>query len=631
MSFADALASVSGTLDGLLEDKETRRQRITGDTQFFEPLVIIFELVVPPGGVSVAGQSILFPLTLAPQGMSLSEPFTVEATPTQRSGLFVEESGIVQRRMRIRGTTGFDPIPIGLSYDSTTVPPAGSGHGRSLPPIISGSLLSGQRHFQALQDRIFRSYSDFKRDPSTASATRMYVHDMQNDEHWLVAPMSFGVDRSSQSPTTYPYDIDLLILDKAKPLPLPAILKDRSLLAAMGNLIKSTQAFLSRANAAVNDLTAVQSELSLAVHNVGSTLNQVASLVGAVGNFVSGTTELVRSPYQGLFAIAQACENVLVVLDRERELGNTLANWPRPIEQRFRSLTTAAEQLGLTPRAFVPAAGTLQRQLQVLPTQAPSGPPLSSFAAINQQGSIGLPSEASIASARTQLGQTLADYPYTTQVIVRQGDSLTSLAASLFGDSRAWSLIAAANNLSPPIMPTAPAGAVLGPLLGSTLRIGQALLIPSQTAPASVLGNAAVLGATPELDPQTQTLGVDLRTVIDARGQRDLALGSSDGLADFDTVAGEDNFEQAMRARVTIEQGSAPLYPSLGLPALVGTRQAAVTWQQLQLRVQQTLLADPRVASVLRVGLATTLDGAGIDVSVQRVGSSAASQLTIAA
>lgn len=631
-SLASAFSGAAASLNQLLPSRETLRQRATGDSDYAEPLTLIFELRLPSGSDpgSAAGYTFLFPLQLAPQGMGISEPFAVDVTPTQHGGLFVEEGGIVQRRLRLRGTTGFWPAPLDIQAPPAGKPSAGASFSRQLPPLRDTNVLSGQRHFQWLQDAVFRRYGDYKRDPSTAAATQLILHDVQNDEHWLVAPMSFSSERSSSSPLEHPYDIDLLILDKADPLPPSRKTSERSLLQAMGDTLRATQDFLRRANAAVNDLTAVQQELSLAVHNVGATVGLASSLVGSVANFVAGTVELVQSPYQAIFAVAQACENVLRIAANARALGLTVANWPRPIEQRFWALTTAAEQLGLAPQAFVPPADSLRAQQAVTaaPNEAPA--PLRSLAAIDAQGSSGMPSEPSLRAARTQMGLGLRDYPYTERYLVAAGDSLTSLAVRFLGDPRAWSVIAAANDMLPPFVPTAAAGALPRAFQGSALQVGQLLRIPSATPPAGVAQNDAVLGARPEQTPEEQTLGVDLLCVLDARGQRDLALGTTDGMPDLAVVAGEANFEQALRTRLSVERGTALLYPDLGLPRLVGTGQVSADWQQLRLRVQQVLEADPRAARVEHVEMSIQGDSATLQATVTRADAAGATQLSLA-
>lgn len=628
-SLASALSTVAPTLDGLLTTAEERRQQQTGDTQFYKPLTLIFELRLPgPTGPSEQS-SYLFPLQLAPSAYSISEPFAVEVTPTQMGGLYVEEGGIVQRRIRLQGTTGVYPMPLPFTAPSQ-VPPAGSSFSRQLPAIGAQNVLSGQRHFQFLQDKVFRAYADHKRDPLTATQTRLYLHDVAGGEHWLVCPMAFGTSRVAQSPFESSYDIDLLVLDKAGPLPDLPSSKDRSLLAAMGDALKATQGFLRRANQAVNDLTAVQNQLSLAVHDVGSTFNLAASLIGAANNFVSGTSEFIKSPYQAIFAIAQGCENALRTAANLRDAGLTVANWPRPIEQRFMSLTTAAEQLGLAPSAFLPSAGALQTQQKVVATPTDAAPTVASFAAINARGSQTLPSEQVNAAAKSQQSVRFAGDGQTQSYVVQDGDSLSSLAVRFLGEAQAWSVIAAANNLSPPILPSQPASRRTDQFFGSLLQVGQTLRIPVPQITSVVATNAAVLGALPTQPPETQSLGVDVQTVTDAQGKRDWDLGSTDGMADIGTVEGEANFEQAMQARLLVEQGTAILYPSLGLPALVGTRQASADWQQVQLRVVQSLSDDPRVKDVRDVRLTAQDDGVTLGVTVQRVDAAGLSQLSLA-
>jgi nucleoid-associated protein YgaU len=633
-ALTSGLTSFSDALNGALLRPETRREIAAHDTQFIQTPTYLFELILPDSLSAIPGTSYLFPLQIPPQGISMSEPFSVESTQTQNGGLFVEENGIVQRRIRIRGNTGFWPVSLPINPPVGAIPPQGSSFGRVLPPV-NGNDLSGQRHFQWLQDSVFRTYADLKRDPSTAAQTQLIFHDPQGSEHWLVAPMSFSCDRSSQMPFMYPYEIELLVLDKAEANPLSAISPDTSLLAAIKNAYAATQGFLSRASAAVNDLTAVQSDLSRTVHGVGATLGEVSTLIGAVADFVAGTVEFVRSPYQAIFSIAQAAENACRIAENARVLGATLYAWPRPIVERFRAIETACEQMGLVSSTFVRPASSLQRQKNVVaqPLSGTSGPGFGSFAALNAMGSAALPSDAALQSAQTQLGSGVPDYPGTISYQVQQGDSLSSLAVKFLGSAQRWDVIAAANNLVPPIIPTQAASSVVlsQQPYGSVLRVGATINIPTATALSQLTVDVPVVGAPPTATAEEQLLGTDLQLSLQASGQYDLTVGAKDGMADLASTSGLSNMAQAANTRITVERGTALLYPNLGLQSIIGTNQASVDLEQTKLRVTQALQDDPRVQSIPSLNVTNTLDGLTFVVTLRLKGSGQQTQLTLQA
>jgi len=115
-----------------------------GDNKFFKQYTMFFELRVPQEMSFLANATFLFPLIVTPDTYNLSEPFTVEATPTQGAGLYVEENGIVQRVIRISGTTGFKPRKLHSSGTAVLMnaSPYKKSYSRGLPGSRQPSLRS---------------------------------------------------------------------------------------------------------------------------------------------------------------------------------------------------------------------------------------------------------------------------------------------------------------------------------------------------------------------------------------------------------------------------------------------------------------------------------------------------------
>ncbi|HUT76978.1 MAG TPA: hypothetical protein VM285_04790, partial [Polyangia bacterium] len=80
-----------------------------------------------------------FPLVLNPTRYFKRLPFSVEVTPTQEGGIFVEKQGIVVGQLILEGHTGFAPR---RNEGETGLP----------RPTVA---LSGQAHFLRLQNLCF--------------------------------------------------------------------------------------------------------------------------------------------------------------------------------------------------------------------------------------------------------------------------------------------------------------------------------------------------------------------------------------------------------------------------------------------------------------------------------------------
>ena len=201
--------------------QERARQETLQDSKFTTAPLYYFELRVPPEATTTGrGDSYIFPLALSPNALEMSEPFTVAEAESQGGGLYVHQNGIVRRNLKIKGTTGFAPKPYqGSGFAQIKAPDYGASYGRDVASklLVSDGVraFSGQRHFQFLQDVVFRKYADLVQDPVTAKGTALVFHNPKDDEHWVVVPKEFRMERRR---TIYDYDIDLLVVQKADSL-----------------------------------------------------------------------------------------------------------------------------------------------------------------------------------------------------------------------------------------------------------------------------------------------------------------------------------------------------------------------------------------------------------------------------
>ncbi len=626
------MASLIATL------KEEARQKRTDDQKFLERHLFFFELRVPQELATFGGfLGFFYPLILPPRSYQLSEPFSVEAQPTQGGGLYVEENGIVLRRITIQGHTGWKPRQLKLRLGDAfpaILDPAQKSYARELPEKVLDAV-SGHRHFQYLQDSVFRTYADLKRDPSTAADTQLILHIPQDDEHWLVAPEEFSLDRSASSPLVYNYSIRLLVLDKAD-AQRADFSEDKSLLDSLKDAIRSVRQGIAKVTGAIQDLQAIAGEIRSVFAEIDGLIDDCTSIVDAATDFVDGLKDLVDIPLMFLDSVTELADSVNGLIQAHEDLGvHVVRDFPEAARQKFRQLVDGLEMIGMHPQAFrtttdqgILVSRELQESRRGLSDSQreladATGTP-STFDQVENQGSLPTPGDVVAAEGEQLAGSEVRVYRSARPVRVEAGDSLASLAARYLGDARLWQYIARLNGLHPPFVDGQADAPLRGsyPTGGSTgadyrpfplaVGVGGQVLIPvSQQSPRE-RPVATVLGVDPEESSvEDYYLGTDLR--LDPVGtaaewstalKYDLVIDVEHGSQDVLLVSGKDNLTQALRVRLITERGMDLLYQKLGAQRVVGMGLSALDYPVAKSRLVDAVAADPRVSSVREVSVA---------------------------
>lgn len=598
---------------------EALRQSRALDRDFYKRSTYFFELKVPERLSNLSTNSFLFPILL-PQGYEMEEPFTVEKTPTQGGGLSVEENGIVQRTIRIRGTTGFKPRQVKGNYKGalTLVSPEKRSHSRMLPSAIVEDKLSGQRHFQYLNDAVFRTYADLKRDPATAEGTELIFHNPKEQEHWRVIPENFKLTRDKSQATLYNYDITMTAVGQANS-ELWQFSEDRGVLNTMRDSLQMVQSGIDLASGAVNDITAVVGELSRLIKDVGTIISNVTTILEAASDFAAGVTSLIEAPYALINETGDLLEaGMQAYADLEAldvtDIGENMA-------QKFNTMLDGLERIGSQPEAFetqtdVQLRETKKRQ-EVLTSASASTiataedtPAPDTLADSADLGTT--MTEGDIESARGELGigRQVLTYTGAQEVSVEQGDTLVNLAAKYLGDARLWQQIAALNGIKPPFiddLASAPLSPVEQEALPGALGVGRKIMIPNFSKPPSAMAQLPILGVRAEEDAETHMMGRDVQlTKVSGRTgapQFDWAIDTEGGSVDLKTVKGRNNLGQGLEFRLRVEKGSDILYKQMGLERVIGLNGTAADLEMVRFRIAQCVQQDPRVANVREVVL----------------------------
>lgn len=612
------LAAAQGLLAYI---QEQNRETVTGDRNFFRKMLYFFELVVPPEVARGAAQtSFMFPLVVNPQGYSMSEPFTVEATPTQGGGLYVEENGIVQRTIRLRGHTGWAPRDMkGTGTGALdTLTPDKRSWGRTLMSLVADKI-SGQRHFEYLQDAVFRTYGDLKRNPATAGGTKLYFHNPRDQESWLVVPQRFDLERSAGS-HLYQYSIELLAVSPAGQLQVVWDKEDMPVLRILRDLRPCVQAGVNLMEGAISDLYGLQDDLQGAVTDIVQLIDGATGLMTAAQDFLDGTADLIRSPLTVTHALLDMADAAVSTLSAPEKLKVAFTDLQRGFTNHaLMGLSKGMALMASHPEAFeTPAEAELRRAQEsrspLLTTSATeiaaaqaSSPP-ASMTDVGRLGTAMTPGEVKMAQGDLGAQRGTPKYTGTREYVVAQGDTLVNLAAAFLGDARLWEVIAIANGLRPPFVNEQAAAAAVesrsdDEILDGVLGVGEKIIIPNFSKPSSESAMLPVLGVERTESAEVHLLGRDIALIEEADGQFEVPIDLDSGNQDVQTKAGIDNLKQAMTSILRTERGTDILYKTVGLQRIVALGLAPADLEILRFRISEAVAADGRIASVRSVEL----------------------------
>ena len=642
------------TVSTLAYIKEKVRQAVTDDYKFLERHLHFFELQYKLLSGNV--HNLMFPLILPPENYTMEEPFTVEVTPTQRGGLYVEENGIVQRMIKIRGTTGFKPRQLKTvgfmpgEIHSPQLKNKSYTRDLSVVPLMLAQKLSGQRHIQYLQDKIFRAYGDLKKDPATSEGTVLIYHNPKDDEHWIVVPQKFTIDRDKGSPTTYKYSIDLLAVERGDAVDKD-FSEDKSFLDRLKDAQSTIKKGIDMATGALNDLTALNAEAKRTVGNFAEIIDSVTSILSAADDFVAGITDWINVPSNFINSTIDLVETAGALSESlRRDYG---AEFHDKVSQDMRRLVDAMENFGTHPELFREPdylymdaikgwedssnISTIRRD-EALASSAPT-----TIAALNGLGTELTPGEAEALYSKSDAGGETLSYKSASSVSVDSGDTLASLAAKYLGDARLWKYIAIANGLKPPFVdmqaskPLVDNDADESPF-GESFGIGDKILIPSNDT--STLGYPVlpVLGTAADEPFLNHLLGVDavLEPVEggitgDSRKIYDIPPDVEKGNTDVKLAEGLDNLKQMILSRIITDQGTDTLYKRLGVKRIVGLNFVLSDIENGKLRLQEAVIVDPRIAAIQNMRFDQVSDKFTVemDAIVNGLGEKAAIETTI--
>lgn len=581
-------------------EAENRRQESAGDGKYLTQGLYFFELIFPTAAMQNGGSgetgSYMVPVAIPPEYIQRTSEYTVEKTYTAGGAGFVEENGVVFRELLIRGTTGWRPQygHAGPQAVPRAVPKSTNGmyRPRELADTSFVGQLSGLRHFQFLEDKIFNTYSELKRNPSFAGLTELRWHSTKDDEHWRVIPESFRLTRDVRRKNLYQYEIRLTVVGATDARTLRRNTAELSGLAKLvsdiDNAVKKVRAALSYASALISDLTTVVQDISRSVRGAARLLSQAASVVEQVKN---GLIDFVSLPFTAVSTLVRSLEDIA------SQIASTPIDIAEGVAAQYRAIGDAFDFMAVSMAQIARRYRNSTNRERILSGRVRdrSAPLQAAMSASELAAAGAIPASAAVSEARlalyTQETQLVPKSVYSSPVL--SGDTLPNIAARTLGDARRWRELALLNGLQHPYIS---ASGVPG-----TLTVGSPILIPSANAPAELDSPPGIISVSPDASNEERLLGKDLLLVEKPDGTFDLEADPATGKTDAKLVAGLANLEQALKVRTTTELGDDPLFRSLGYRRIVGTAFRSIDAEMVGIRLGEAISNDPRITSVTRL------------------------------
>lgn len=588
--------------------QEEARQDLTGDTEYVKRGVWVFRIVTEkfsaPAG---ADGTAVFPLPVPPDQFRYTLPFGQEVTVAQEGGVIAEEGGINTADIHISATTGFKL----RKQQAVTFAPGGG--------VFTGVLgdrgfplqeISGQLSFWMLANRCFEGYSQLKKDPKTAHKTQMELHVYKDGLHLEVVPVTFVLNRSAaKERVTYRYEIDLKAIGEAKNIDYVQE-DEKDIFDEVSDSISTIRGKIQSVGAAIDDVTAAIDELSRAVSSVTRIVEDVGSILTAAGDFVNGVTDFLNYP-RDLF------DSVTALTESAAEAFADIVGFPADVAQTFQTISDDLDAMKVAARnnfvsSWEKTADKYNRLTDpfygvrdsIDSSARNKRDEQDAFAehAANSQGKMtvsetfGGSTKPGDAARRSFTGsdKRLNRDAYTgfEDRVVGQGDTIQGLAARHLGDVKKWMDLVIVNGLKPPWITS-------GPKLPNTLQPGSTITIPISRPEAAT--NVLSTGSETQVGESqaVANLGTDFELVQQSNGRWAWEIDTRHGSTDARKISGINNLGQAIQARLRTVRGENIMFPSIGMPRLIGMSPLVDQRTEAQLRVRQQIGADPRMDRII--------------------------------
>jgi len=509
---------------------------------------------------------------LNPRDYSLSEPFEQTLTPTDANTVLEEVQGIIVREIRLEGSFGLR-----------------EREPRKFAVQTQNARASGNVQFDTLR-RLFRTYSELKKNPERAPYIKMAFHSLRDNDHFLVVPKSFDTPRNAKTTRVhYDYRISLLAIGTTASL---SEVKNESF--GFTDVVKLINQAVSDASSYLTDVNAAIADVRRKVANIDAVLIGVTGLITQAAVAVETSRDLViRYPFQLARTMADDLERATRRFEDGFDPRGPQTARERQALKGLRGISNSLAQMLMAPSAFQESSTDPQTRVE----QRYLGErKLSEEDLAGNIGGASPGSAARIAFGRNaDAGLSLGSYAGFREVRVTASMTLTSLAARYSVEP---ALIAIVNSLKAPYFSSSGEDGTLAP--------GDIVLIPVTTQ------SLQTVSATPTLSYQDAgrlLYGNDFALDEEAlaEGLLDLAIDYAHGATDVLYASGVTNVKNGLEIIVHTEQGTTQFIPDLGISLPVGGKGTLSSVMLSATTMREALLGDDRIEAIQRATI--QLDG----------------------
>ena len=538
---------------------------------------------------------------LNPQQINFSD-YSAGTTTYTAGGVVVEGGAQFLRQYTITGRSG---VSRRRGYSAGEVP---SQDNANKPARIT---TDGHRLFRELH-KFLKHYSNLKSDPSVSYAWSLAFHDFINDDHFIINPRQFTVDRRGGGDYSYTITFDAVTERNA------------AVLGFLQQIGPFADRALTVASTTTGALSGLANDILDAGEELGGIIEQGARTLNVIANELRRTELRARNiPDQFNTWTDRVGDEWDAAIEQFKTLGTDVEDKEKlNLEAATKSQEVAEATIGqnvlqqgqralssqtATPREITVVEALLFGRLgqttpQAIedsfdPTRSSSLLQLRKNCLIAEGVALGnAENEARRAervetersrtdgsAAATALGSqnnlpSFASYP-KSRVAVLRGDTLASIALRSIGDRRAAPYIAKINGLRYPFISESGEP--------GTVTFGTKILVPrfSDRVQRAPYGNRRA-------SEDKRLYGQDLRLTTEG----DLiATGSKTDLA---VISGVPNLKQAFETiRIRTRLGSNAVFPGIGYPDLIGAESSQDNIAASIIGARQCALSDPRIAS----------------------------------